>query len=698
MRMVEIERSPLFSLYKEYSEYKFYFRRSHEDFKIFIQQYEDLRQKIDENIFTKCSRLQIQILDLLAVSNLASDDDVESVISSLENLKAVDNIYEKVKENIQLIVNAIGDSNNEDGVQLEYDYDVKPTICDNTDSLLQNYTSFHDQDYIGNTEEERYTVIKFSKDCKAKASSDLSDSKDADDKSAKVVNRKRKGRRGMGGKRKRVKDSEEDGTDSGDDDDYVLPLHHRNKEMDDFTDANKDDNDKDEVNTRRYHWGKDFVLANPDKSQFSCKKCESIFKDRKSCISHAKNVHIGSKKKSKTHKKYMTYKKTDDGKCICDGCEKHFDSSVLLRRHKTTDKCGNIENLEYVCFGCKDDGGKPLEFKTWREYKRHRFNVHEKERKRKNNEKGKDLVQCDECEKMVTRAHLPYHKKVVHLNIHEQCPLCGVIRRNIRAHMMFCRRRLKGQFFNCDQCEYRTVDRNALRAHFNRNHAPKEETHCCEICGKDFNTSETLKNHIQNVHSEKLQCPYCPKFFTKLNLDQHIIFVHKSANNICVFCSFEFGDKESLKEHMKQQHSSEAPLPPEANPSKLYVCEFNCGYTCFSGTVLAAHRKRKHTGIMIKCDMCDFSSVFASKVKNHKEQKHLGIKYPCKHCDFQSTSKLGLKHHMMRKHPDLHVEYSCHLCTWKTDNKDLMQRHVTNHGNPRKSRAMAGGRGGQFDN
>lgn len=100
---------------------------------------------------------------------------------------------------------------------------------------------------------------------------------------------------------------------------------------------------------------------------------------------------------------------------------------------------------------------------------------------------------------------------------------------------------------------------------------------------------------------------------------------------------------------------------------------------------------------MIKCDMCDFSSVFASKVKNHKEQKHLGIKYPCKHCDFQSTSKIGLKQHMMRKHPDLHVEYSCHLCTWKTDNKDLMQRHLTNHGNPRKSRAMAGGRGGKFD-
>ena len=82
-----VERSPLFHLYKEYSEYKFYFRKSHENFATFIHEYEQMRQKIDENIFMKCSRLQIQILDLLAASNLASDEDVETVINSLENLK-----------------------------------------------------------------------------------------------------------------------------------------------------------------------------------------------------------------------------------------------------------------------------------------------------------------------------------------------------------------------------------------------------------------------------------------------------------------------------------------------------------------------------------------------------------------------------------------------------------------------------------
>ena len=45
--------------------------------------------------------LQIKILDLLTVSNLASDEDVESITDTLENLRAVDNIYDKVKENIE---------------------------------------------------------------------------------------------------------------------------------------------------------------------------------------------------------------------------------------------------------------------------------------------------------------------------------------------------------------------------------------------------------------------------------------------------------------------------------------------------------------------------------------------------------------------------------------------------------------------
>ena len=142
-----VDRSPLFHLYKEYSEYKFYFRKSDENFATFIQEYEQMRQKIDENIFMKCSRLQIQILDLLAASNLASDEDVETVISSLENLKAVDNIYEKVKESIGDISSAWekAEPHKIEVVEAQIDYEFKPTIWDEyEDTTLPDDGTIHD--------------------------------------------------------------------------------------------------------------------------------------------------------------------------------------------------------------------------------------------------------------------------------------------------------------------------------------------------------------------------------------------------------------------------------------------------------------------------------------------------------------------------------------------------------------------------
>ena len=80
---------------------------------------------MDDEIFSKCSRLQIKILDLLTVSNLASDEDVESIIDTLENLRAVDNIYDKVKENIESLTEASVNSNKVESAELEFDINTQ---------------------------------------------------------------------------------------------------------------------------------------------------------------------------------------------------------------------------------------------------------------------------------------------------------------------------------------------------------------------------------------------------------------------------------------------------------------------------------------------------------------------------------------------------------------------------------------------
>ena len=117
-----------------------------------------MRQKVDDEIFSKCSRLQIKILDLLTVSNLASDEDVESIIDTLENLRAVDNIYDKVKENIESLTEASVNSNKVETA--EYEFDIKPSIWDEEITP----PPLIDDDYNEvpqKMEEGMYTVIKF---------------------------------------------------------------------------------------------------------------------------------------------------------------------------------------------------------------------------------------------------------------------------------------------------------------------------------------------------------------------------------------------------------------------------------------------------------------------------------------------------------------------------------------------------------
>ncbi len=35
----------------------------------------------------------------------------------------------------------------------------------------------------------------------------------------------------------------------------------------------------------------------------------------------------------------------------------------------------------------------------------------------------------------------------------------------------------------------------------------------CELCGKEFATQDSLRNHIKSVHGEPVKCPECPKMF-----------------------------------------------------------------------------------------------------------------------------------------------------------------------------------------
>ena len=102
-----------FSHYQQYKKYKYFTRRSHDNFDTFIENYEQLRKAVDQNIFSNYSRPQIQILDLLSVSNMA-DDDVESILEDLKSLNVMANTYAYVIKSIKEISDALEDLEEKD--------------------------------------------------------------------------------------------------------------------------------------------------------------------------------------------------------------------------------------------------------------------------------------------------------------------------------------------------------------------------------------------------------------------------------------------------------------------------------------------------------------------------------------------------------------------------------------------------------
>ena len=74
---------------------------------------------------------------------------------------------------------------------------------------------------------------------------------------------------------------------------------------------------------------------------------------------------------------------------------------------------------------------------------------------------------------------------------------------------------------------------------------------------------------------------------------------------------------------------------------------------------------------------CDYTVRDKGSLKRHVEKKHLNILYNCEFCDHVTGLKASLKTHKLRKHSDQFKIYSCHLCSFKTQNKDLLQKHMS---------------------
>ena len=144
--------------------------------------------------------------------------------------------------------------------------------------------------------------------------------------------------------------------------------------------------------------------------------------------------------------------------------------------------------------------------------------------------------------------------------------------------------------YSCENCEFSTKYKTVLKEHQRR---------------------EKENNQPQSYSCDSTECKFVTK--NRGNLIRHIAKVHDSlfgGKFICSGCNFLTTDEESLRNHIREEHS----------------------------------------GHKFKCQKCDYSNESKYWVNNHFAIIHEGVRYPCDYCEFLSKSRGELTKHNRKFH------------------------------------------------
>jgi len=225
-------------------------------------------------------------------------------------------------------------------------------------------------------------------------------------------------------------------------------------------------------------------------------------------------------------------------------------------------------DLSCVCHEC----GKVLG--TQGSLLRHVRMVHQKDPKYNWNKKIKDHT-CKFCGLVI---HNTYQKYFYH---QQQCEakvtgvnkyVCSICGRSFGTtyqhsnHYTSCSGKQK-KYYNqkkCtfENCDYKTSTNIDLENHINTQHLnkPISKNHICNTCGKTYNKTAQLNQHIRSTHlNEKPhECPTCGKCFArKEKLKDHILIHTGVLKYRCVYCDKGFNNTGSLWNHKKHCSSKE---------------------------------------------------------------------------------------------------------------------------------------------
>ena len=302
--------------------------------------------------------------------------------------------------------------------------------------------------------------------------------------------------------------------------------------------------------------------------------------------------------------------------------------------------------------------------------------------------------QCPDCDNDFSdKNSLKYHIKSQHENKKSTCHICGKTmapsKERLKRHIE--RVHSAGPSFFCDQCDYSTTVKRALKNHIDSQHDPTR--HTCKDCGKTFGHKVTLAHHIDDKHLGKSwvceKCGFPAK--SRAQLYKHKIEKHAPANFVCSFCDFVSSSNTDLEDHKRSVHQGEVVKmsPQKNNERRRKEREAQMDLTCHichvkknSRQMLQLHIQADHHGIRYNCteEGCSFSAKQKTQLRTHINIKHLGIKVNCEICDYKTAQVTCLNNHMLKKHGI--KPFSCDKCSFRCFKKEKMQSHMQSMHSP----------------
>jgi KRAB domain-containing zinc finger protein len=234
-----------------------------------------------------------------------------------------------------------------------------------------------------------------------------------------------------------------------------------------------------------------------------------------------------------------------------------------------------------------------------------------------------------------------------------------------------------------------------------------DRPHGCNLCSKQFKSTQKLKQHVKVVHTKRTKeftCLECNKaFFTKSDLNRHqnihnregfskCYFCYKKFSQsghlvthmrlhtleqpfICKekFCTYSSADLSNLKEHQGRYHSSISTSNRVAN-DRIWTCYF-CTKTDRQFSSLIIHMRQHTKEVPFKCNFCKKKYISQGSLTLHIATHTNEKPFKCSQCNKEFKQSGELKSHMVTHTKE--KRYFCQFCSYGSYFRRSLREHIS---------------------